>query len=132
MERYDLLLMIDLIEHIESHLTFLREVHRRAQHFILHIPLDLSVRNLLRAGALERGWDTWGHLHQFTAGLALKTMDEAAYEVMDKFYTSKRFDNPPAAPSVRLLQPWKKLLYRIAPDSAVQLMGGFSLMVLAK
>jgi 2-polyprenyl-3-methyl-5-hydroxy-6-metoxy-1,4-benzoquinol methylase len=40
---FDLLLCIDVFEHIEDYFTFLRSLRKKAQYKIFHIPLDLSV-----------------------------------------------------------------------------------------
>lgn len=41
-ENFDLILLIDLIEHVEDCFGFLRSLRRRTKHLVAHIPLDLS------------------------------------------------------------------------------------------
>src|SRR5829696_2782998 len=83
----DLLLLIDVIEHVEDHLGFLRRVRPHAQHTILHIPLDLSVEWVLRGEPLVEEWRTMGHLHSFTKGLAFEALEAAGFQVVDSLYT---------------------------------------------
>src|SRR5216683_595214 len=40
---FDLILLMDVIEHLEDYFSFLREIKLKGQFKILHIPLDLSM-----------------------------------------------------------------------------------------
>lgn len=56
---------------------------------ILHIPLDLSVQTVLRKNGLVKRRDLYAHLHYFTKDIALRTLDELGYDVLDYFYTPR-------------------------------------------
>jgi 2-polyprenyl-3-methyl-5-hydroxy-6-metoxy-1,4-benzoquinol methylase len=45
---FDLLLMIDVFEHVEDYIGFIEKCKNRATYKIYHIPLDLHVSALLR------------------------------------------------------------------------------------
>ena len=45
---FSLLMMIDVIEHIEDYLGFLRKVRSCAEFKLFHIPLDISVQTFLK------------------------------------------------------------------------------------
>ena len=47
-ENFDLLLMIDVFEHVEDYLGFLRSCKGKAKNTIFHIPLDITVQGVLR------------------------------------------------------------------------------------
>src|SRR5438067_1357366 len=49
---YDLLVSVDVIEHIEDYLGFLRRLRPMASHKIFHVPLDLSVQSVARSRGL--------------------------------------------------------------------------------
>lgn len=46
--RYDLLLMIDVFEHVEDYIGFIRKCGDKSEYKIYHIPLDITVSSVLR------------------------------------------------------------------------------------
>jgi SAM-dependent methyltransferase len=97
---FDLILVMDVIEHLEDYRTFLRNIHPKSRYKIIQLPLDLSVRSLL-LGQVNEFRQQYGHLHYFTKELALQTLDGLGYKVLDYFYT--------AEPTEKWLQNWKNL-----------------------
>jgi SAM-dependent methyltransferase len=128
--RYDVMLVIDVVEHVEDCFAFLRSLRDVAGHQIFHIPLDLSAQGVLRGYPLKDAWQSVGHLHAFTKETALLTLEQAGYRVLDWFYTARSIDHPAPALRSRIARWPRKALFRVHPDFAVRLMGGFSLMVL--
>src|SRR5215813_12433484 len=61
--RFDLLMVLDVLEHLEDYFTLLRGIKDRAEYKIFHIPLDLSVQTVLRRSGLTKVRDWYGHLH---------------------------------------------------------------------
>ena len=49
---FDLLLMLDVFEHVEDYIGLLRAVRSKAKQKLFHIPLDLSVQSVLRRDGL--------------------------------------------------------------------------------
>jgi 2-polyprenyl-3-methyl-5-hydroxy-6-metoxy-1,4-benzoquinol methylase len=45
---FDLILLIDLIEHLDDYHYFLKKIKARSKYKILHIPLEVSVQAILR------------------------------------------------------------------------------------
>ncbi len=127
---FDLLLVLDVIEHLEDYFQFLRAIRAKAEYKILHIPLDLSVQTLVRKNGLLKRRDLHAHLHYFSKETALRTLEDSGYRVLDAFYTPRSIDHGTGAIQ-KLLVPPRKLLYTLDPDSAVRLLGGYSLLVLA-
>ncbi len=129
---FDLIVIADLIEHLDDYYGFLRKVKPLADHVILHIPLDLSAYSVIRSHYLADQRRTVGHIHFFTKDLALAGLTDAGFEVLDCFYPT-----PPADKEVRPLKQhvlrWMRdLSYAVAPDFSVKTLGGRSLMVLAR
>ena len=45
---YDLLVIADVIEHVEDYIAFIKALRGKGRYKVFHIPLDLSVQSLLR------------------------------------------------------------------------------------
>jgi cyclopropane fatty-acyl-phospholipid synthase-like methyltransferase len=129
--RFDLLLVIDVFEHVEDYLGFLRRLRQKSRHMIFHIPLDLSAQSILRHGKLLQTRKDVGHLHYFTEDTALATLRHAGYSVEDSFFTAAGIERGSGAIKNRLAKLPRKLIAAISPSFASRLLGGFSLLVLA-
>ena len=128
---FDLLLCLDVFEHVEDYLGFLKSLRTRAEHKIFHIPLDLSVQWLWRTTPILRGREQLGHLHYFNKETALATVEYAGYEVMDWFYTPGAIANPRSL-KAKLASFPRRILSGVNQDLVVRILGGYSLLVLAK
>lgn len=49
---FDLLLMLDVFEHVDDYIGLVRDVRAKARHKLFHIPLDLSVQAAMRKNGL--------------------------------------------------------------------------------
>jgi len=125
---FDLLLLIDLIEHLEDYFGFLRGVKPKSAYKILHIPLDLSVQMVLRGSPIMRTRESVGHLHYFSKEIALAILIDVGYEVLDWFYV----ELPLKSINRYIACAPRRLFFAIHEDWAVRIMGGYSLMVLAQ
>jgi SAM-dependent methyltransferase len=128
---FDLAMAIDVLAHVEDYRGFLRKLKSRAQYKLLHIPLDISVQHLLREKSMIRRRQEHPHLHYFSKRTAMFALADIGYEIVDWSYTPRMIDIPHHARG-KLLRLPRKLLFAIHRDFAVNLLGGFSLMVLAK
>lgn len=127
----DLLIMMDVFEHVDDYLGFLKRCKKKARNTIFHIPLDLSVSAILR-NRLIAGRKSVGHLHYFMKETALATLTDSGYEILDFFYTAGSLELPMKTLRSRAAILPRKLLFSLNQDMAAKLMGGFSLLVLAK
>lgn len=128
---FDLILVLDVIEHLEDYFSFLRDLQPKSSYKIIHIPLDLSVESLLRPHVLQGVRSAYGHVHYFTKEIALDMLKDAGYEVLDYFYTPRANDMPNTFGKKLLIYP-RKLFFSIHRDIAVRILGGYSLLILAK
>lgn len=131
-DNFDVILAIDVIEHIENYYDFLREIRKRGEHKVFHIPLDISAQSVLRASPLIKQRQAVGHIHYFIKETVLAALSDAGYEIKDYFYTGAAVDRPARSFASNIVRLLRKMLFFINPDLSVRLLGGYSLMVLAK
>jgi SAM-dependent methyltransferase len=138
-ESYEVVLALDVFEHVEDYLGFLRSLARHGRQFVFHIPLDMSAQRVLRVWPLLQNRERLGHLHYFSKDTALATIRTAGYVIEHEGFT--RLDQAQAAqgaldlPKSRLhrLGMWAwRIGMRVAPELTVRVFGGCSLLVLAR
>ena len=129
---FDLMLVLDVVEHVEDYYSFLREIRPKGHYKILHIPLDLSAQTILRRDGLLKVRESYGHLHYFTKEIALQAVKDSGYEVLDWFYTARATEIPSDEFRRKLLRLPRKLLFALHRDLAVRILGGWSLLILAE
>jgi cyclopropane fatty-acyl-phospholipid synthase-like methyltransferase len=129
---FDIVMAIDVFEHVEDYFGFLRKLKEKAEYKIFHIPLDLSVQTVLRSSPIIKGRKSFGHIHYFTKETALETLKDTGYEVIDYFYTAAFLELPSQGWKHKLLILASKLAFSVNKDFAVRLLGCSSLLVLAK
>lgn len=128
---FHVILLIDVIEHIEDYLSFLRKIKAKSRYKILHIPLDLSVQSVFRRSKLLQSRELVGHIHYFTKEIALYMLKDVGYEVLDYFYTSGSIDLPSKSVKSYIAKVARKVFFSIHEYFAVRILGGCGLMVLA-
>jgi SAM-dependent methyltransferase len=129
---FDLAMAIDVFEHVEDYFSFLRRMRAKATYKIFHIPLELSALWVARRAPLIRQRRAVGHIHHFCKETALATLEDTGYRVIDHAYTAGATDLDGYGWKSRLLKWPRKALYRMDPDAAARLLGGYSLLVLAR
>jgi SAM-dependent methyltransferase len=128
---FDLLLMLDVFEHVEDYMGLVRAVRPKAKQKLFHIPLDLSVQAVLRKNGLLLRRDHHAHLHYFTKETALRTLTDVGYTIVDYFYTPRCIELGDLFIQKMARIP-RQLSFALAPDLTVRVLGGYSLMVLAE
>ena len=128
---YDLVLCIDVFEHVENYIGFLQKLKEKGKYKIFHIPLDLSLSALLRR-SLVNGRKSVGHLHYFTPDTALATLIDCGHEIIDVMFTPSFAAVPPKSVKGKLAKIPRLMLYSISARLMSTLIGGASLMVLTK
>jgi SAM-dependent methyltransferase len=130
--RSDLMLLIDVFEHIEDYYGFIKAAKEKSEYKIFHIPLEITVLNVLRNNHIY-GRNQYGHLHHFSRDSALSTLQNCGLEIVDYFYTPvyRAASNKLTFKSA-ILRISGSILNVINNDFSVRLLGGASLMVLTK
>jgi SAM-dependent methyltransferase len=130
--RFDLVMAIDVFEHVEDYFGFLRALRLKARHKIFHIPLELSAQMVFRGRPLLDARRSVGHIHHFSKETALATLEDCGYRIIDHGYTSGRTELGNLGWKTQLLKWPREALYRVNPDAAARVLGGYSLLVLAE
>lgn len=127
----DLLLCIDVFEHVPDYLGFLKALRTKGTYKLFHIPLELSVYKVLLPGRLLVSTHRFGHIHFFNRDTALHALSDAGYEILDSFFTCPGADRA-ATLEARIGSLPVKLISFFSEGFAARLAGAHSLMVLAK
>jgi SAM-dependent methyltransferase len=132
-QKFDILLVIDVFEHVPDYMGFVEQCRHKATYKIYHIPLDIHVSSVLR-NAFIRSRYSIGHLHYFTADSALATLKDTGHEIVDYFYTSGSFGVFWHHPSIKtaIANGPRCLFSKFSLPFTARVFGGFSLLVLAK
>lgn len=130
-EPFDLMLLIDVIEHVRDPVDQLVSLRDVAPVAILKIPLELCVLKVLSADSLTRGRRALGHVHYFNESVARELLAEAGYAVIDAWFSPPGTGGAVREPSRRALQAAQRTATRISPRLAARTIGGSSLMVVA-
>jgi hypothetical protein len=129
---FDLVLAIDVIEHVEDYISFIKGLKDFGRSKIFHIPLDLSAQSILRSWPITELRHNVGHIHYFFKQTALATLEDCGYTIIDHCYTASRLELPNQALSSRMMRLPRRMMFAVNADFAVRLLGGYSLLVLAK
>ena len=131
--RHDILMALDVLEHVADPFQFLKSLLNSANYFIFHIPLDLSVLSVLRESPLLYVRYKVGHIHYFTKGIAISLLQECGYTVVDCFYSDASFSKISSKRIRTYLANFPRyVLNMIDRDLCARMLGGQTLMILAK
>jgi SAM-dependent methyltransferase len=145
---FDVILLMDVLEHLEDYFSFLRDLQPKSEYKIIHIPLDVSVRTVLLNEPIDFR-ATYGHLHSFTKDLALQMLNDVGYEVVDWLYTTESeslrslWDEHKGSPRMlarkiggalkrKLLRLPSQACFALHEDLSVRVLGRWRLLVLAR
>lgn len=128
-----LLLVIDVVEHVDDFYNFLENLKPKSEYFIFHIPLDLACRTILKPHVLLQQRRTVGHIHYFSKEMVLWALKDKGYTVVDWIYTKPIVDiNPPDNFKRRIKKILRNFSFSINKDLSAKLWGNYSMMILAK
>ena len=127
--KYDLVLVIDVIEHVEDSFSFLRHTREKGVWKLYHIPLDVHVLGTLRG---DNHWDTVGHLHLFTVETALRALQHTGHQVFDWIFTDGAISIPSKTLRGHIANLIRIPLSKFSTKLTSRLLGGYSRLVLAR
>jgi SAM-dependent methyltransferase len=126
---YDLVLVMDVIEHVEDYFSFLRHTRKKGDWKLYHIPLDVHLLGTLRG---DHHWDTFGHLHFFTMETALRALQHTGHSVVDWIFTDGAITIPSKTFRGRIANLIRVPLSKFSTKLTSRILGGYSMLVLAK
>lgn len=134
-EVFDLLLCINVFEHVDDYLGFLHRLRGHARHYAFHIPLDMHVSGLLRDTQIVSR-KVAGHLHYFSQATALATLRDTGYDIKAWRYTRSEEDlaavRPDRGPRSKIGNMIRRSLRSVVGDGfTAKLLGGYCVLVLA-
>jgi predicted TPR repeat methyltransferase len=127
---YDVLLVIDVIEHIENYFQFIRDIAPKARYTVFHIPLDMSLWTLFREQMLIESKQRVGHIHNFTEDFIKSVLTDAGYTIIDRLYTPALVQ--PKGFKQKMVEGLRSLLFKLSPRFCSKTMGWVSVMLLAE
>ncbi|MEM9805446.1 MAG: hypothetical protein AAF959_09200 [Cyanobacteria bacterium P01_D01_bin.56] len=125
-ECFDLLLLIDVFGHVPGYMVFLKRLRSRANQFVFHISLDMNMLITVK-GEHPKLRKRISYIHYFAKVTELATLQDCGYKTIDWFYTGDH----EILGHERLISLLRKPLFGLAPHLTVNLLGGWSMMVLA-
>ena len=128
--QYDLMLVIDVIEHLENYFNFLDTILVKSKYFIFHIPLDISIWSIMREGILIESKNRVGHIHNFTEAFIISILKDHGFNILTQSYTEPV--NKVDSFKQKIVNLIRTSLYIINPWFCTKVMGGYSIMVLAE
>lgn len=126
---FDLILVLDVIEHLEDYFTFLRKIKAKSEYKIIQIPLEINLFHLIK-DSFSTFRDSVGHLHFFNDQMVFRILKETGYEIVDYLYADY-LDYPNQPWLYKFLGLGRNLVFRINKSLGTRL-GGYSLTVLVK
>jgi cyclopropane fatty-acyl-phospholipid synthase-like methyltransferase len=128
---FDVVLAIDVVEHVEDYLGFLRKLRNKGEFKIFQIPLDMHAQGVIRNTPIVKRKRV-GHLHYFSKETAISALKETGYTILDAFYTCGALDLKKKGWKTALMKLPRRLMFTLNKDISVRLLGGAALLVLAR
>lgn len=130
---FDIVLALDVFEHVENYLEFLRKLKSRGKCKIFRIPLNISIQSVLfKSRPILKAREDFGHLHYFSQETALAALQDTGYRIIDFFHTFSPISLRRLGWKRYLLKAFKKGCFNINKGWMSRLVDGFSLMVLTE
>lgn len=134
-QKSDILICADVFEHVENPFEFLKNIKytvKEGGHTVFNIPLDLSIQSLFRESTILAQREKVGHINYYTRELALATLRDTGYIVVDEMYGQWYKHYKAANISTKIVNILRDILMKTSPHMCVKLLGGSSLVVLAR
>lgn len=131
--KVDVILLIDVLEHVTDYYGFLQKLKDKARYFVFHIPLDLSCRSILKPHVMLQQRETVGHLHYFSEEMVWWFLKDSGFTVVDWEYTKPITDIRKSGSFKQYIKKkLRNMSYKINKKKSVKLWGDYSLLILAK
>jgi SAM-dependent methyltransferase len=128
----DVVLCLDVFEHVEDYMGFLKKLKSHGSCFIFNVPMDMCVMKLL-GGGLKHAREEVGHLHYFNEWSARATLADCGYRIEAAKLSPAFLKIPPRNLRQSLIAVPRIIVhFLLGSRLACRLLGGYSLVVRAK
>ncbi|MEI8390617.1 MAG: class I SAM-dependent methyltransferase [bacterium] len=135
-KHYDALLLIDIVEHIDDYIGFLKQVKNKGKYKVFNVPLEIFALKALFGHYYLESREKYGHIHYFNKDIFLAVLEDAGYKVLDWHYGNSVLELAGISKSIslksRMLHIPRRILNKINVDFSAKLLGGYSLFVLVE
>ena len=126
---YDLVLVMDVVEHVEDCFQFLRNCRAKGEHKLYHIPVDAHCSAILRG---YNSWDSVGHIHTFTMETVRKALEYTGHTIIDFVLTDVATGAPVKLGRTRIANLVRRPVAHWSKPLACRLFGGYSVLALCR
>jgi SAM-dependent methyltransferase len=131
-KRADVVLCLDVFEHVEDYMGFLKRLRSHGAHFIFNVPMDMCVMKLL-SGGLRYAREEVGHLHYFNEWSAKAALSDCGYRIEAASLSAAFLKVPPRNLRQTLVAVPRIIAhYLLGSRLACKLLGGYGLIIKAK
>jgi len=123
----DMVMGIDVVEHVADDIGFVRAMAAKSDHIVLRIPLDVSALDSVRPARMLEARRRFGHRSVYTVDLALALVQDAGLQVV-----THRTDRVPVRAASRIgrvSDKARRVLHFLAPEATTRWLGGYSLLI---
>ncbi len=130
---YDLLLAIDVFEHVPDYIGFLSKCRLKAKYKLYHIPLDIHVSSAFR-DSFTNAREAVGHLHYFSERTALATLRDTEHKILDTMLTPGAIELCRVHPNLQtaVANLPRRLVGAMNKSLSARFFGGYSLLALTQ
>lgn len=131
-ERFDIVFIMDVVEHVADPYSFLRSVRKIAPVIVLHLPIEQSLaHNIIRRASTS--YRRFHHLHFFSQDSMRVLVQESGLEIISMRYTAASSEvlHLHGGPATQVARRLRYYASNILPDTMSMLTGG-SLMLVMK
>lgn len=129
-DRFDLVVCLDVFEHVEDYFGFLRKLSTKGKYFVFNIPLDMNVMKMLTPG-IRFAREEVGHLHYFNHYTALQALADTGYKIRDSYLSPAFTSTMPRNVRQAAVLPIRLLSLALGKRFASTMFGGMSLIATA-
>ena len=121
-KRCNLVICLDVFEHVEDYYGFLRSLKNKSNKFIFNIPLDMNAMKILTSG-IEYARKEVGHLHYFSRYSALETLKDCGYNIKSESLSAAFLYTLPRNIRQAAVLPLRLLLVMFGKNLAAKVFG---------
>jgi cyclopropane fatty-acyl-phospholipid synthase-like methyltransferase len=129
-QQFDLILIMDVIEHVEDYFKFLRALSTKSRYKIFHIPIDMCAWSLFREKMLIESKEKVGHIHVFTEDFIKSVLNDCGYKIIEQIYTEPIYNA--TSTKQKIIELIRRLLFKINKRFCSKTIGGISIMILTE